>query len=412
MSPQQLRITFVSSYPPRECGIATFTQDLLLHIVHNDLAIKCDVCAIDPSHESHAYGCLSPLLYPRSRVRCTIKDKDPISFFEAARKLNLTNVDVVNIQHEFGLYGGVWGSNILDFMETLDKPIITTLHTVFSDPPKIAQTITKRIYDLSDSIVISANIGKNILNQTYRLDGKKIVVIPHGVPDIPFISTKRPKKQLSLEKQFVLSTFGLIHPAKGVEFVLEALPKIISDNPDIDIRYLVVGETHPNIVKSTGEHYRERLKEMVKDLKLDKNVIFIERYLTNREMIVYFLASDICVLPYLGRDQISSGVLSQAIGCGKTIMSTPFLHAEETLAEGRGALVHFKDSYDIARNASKLIRNSALRREMEIRTYTYGRSITWNEIARKYIELFNNYVTGNQYTKTNLTQDKSDIDVV
>lgn len=197
-----------------------------------------------------------------------------------------------------------------------------------------------------------------------------------------------------------------------MEFVLEALPKIISDNPDIDVRYLVVGETHPNIVKSSGEHYRERLKEMVKDLKLNKNVIFIDRYLTNREMIVYFLASDICILPYLGRDQISSGVLSQAIGCGKTIISTPFLHAEETLAEGRGTLVHFEDSYDIARNVSKLIRNSALRREMEIRTYTYGRSITWNEIARKYIELFNNYVTRNLYTKTNLKQDKSDIDVI
>jgi glycosyltransferase involved in cell wall biosynthesis len=244
------------------------------------------------------------------------------------------------------------------------------------------------------------------------LDRKKIAVIPHGVPDIPFISTKRPKKQLSLEKQFVLSTFGLIHPAKGVEFVLEALPKIMSDNPDIDVRYLIVGETHPNIIKNSGEHYRERLKEMVKDLKLDKNVIFINRYLTNREMIVYFLASDICILPYLGRDQISSGVLSQAIGCGKTIISTPFLHAEETLSEGRGTLVDFKDSYDIARNASKLIRNSALRREMEIRTYTYGRSITWNEIARKYIELFNNYFTRNEYTRTNLTQDKSDIDVI
>jgi len=412
MSPKQLRITFVSSYPPRVCGIATFTQDLLLHIIHNDLAIKCDVCAIDPSQESHTYGCLSPLLYPRSKVRCIIKDKDPISFFEAARKINLTNVDVVNIQHEFGLYGGIWGSNILDFMEALDKPIITTLHTVFSDPPKITQSITKRIYDLSDSVVVSANIGKGILNKTYGLDRKKIVVIPHGVPDIPFISTKRPKKQLSLEKQFVLSTFGLIHPAKGVEFVLEALPKIMSDNPDIDVRYLVVGETHPNIIKSSGERYRERLKEMVRDLKLYKNVIFIDRYLTNREMIVYFLATDICILPYLGRDQISSGVLSQAIGCGKTIISTPFLHAEEALSEERGTLVDFKDSYDIARKASKLIRNSALRQEMEIRTYTYGRSITWNEIARKYIELFNNYVTRNEYTKTNALQDKSDIDVI
>ncbi|HYA61386.1 MAG TPA: glycosyltransferase family 4 protein [Candidatus Acidoferrum sp.] len=412
MSPKELRLTFVSSYPPRECGIATFTQDLLLHIIHNDHAIKCDVYAIDPSHESHIYGCLSPLLYPRSKVHGIIKDKDPISFFEAARKLNLTNVDVVNIQHEFGLYGGIWGSNIIDFMEALDKPIVTTLHTVLSDPPKIAQSITKRIYDLSDSVVVSANIGKDILNKAYGLDSEKIAVIPHGVPDVPFISTNRPKKKLSLEKQFVLSTFGLIHPAKGVEFVLEALPKIISDNPDVDVRYLVVGETHPNIVKRSGEKYREQLKAMVKDLNLDKNVAFIDRYLTNREMIVYFLASDMCILPYLGKDQISSGVLSQAIGCGKTIISTPFLHAEEALSEGRGTLVDFKDSYDIAVNASKLIRDSSLRREMEIKTYTYGRSITWNEIAHKYTELFNTYLMRQEYTKTNLKQDKSDIDVI
>jgi len=210
----------------------------------------------------------------------------------------------------------------------------------------------------------------------------------------------------------VVSTFELIHPAKGVEFVLEALPKIISDNLDIDVRYLVVGETHPNIVKRSGEKYRQRLNTMVKDLKLDKNVTFIDRYLTNRELIAYFLASDICILPYLGKDQISSGVLSQAIGCGKMIISTPFLHAEEALSEGRGTLVDFKDSYDIAVNASKLIRNSALRREMEIRTYAYGRSITWNEIAHKYIELFNTYLIRQEYTKTNLKQDKSDIDVI
>jgi glycosyltransferase involved in cell wall biosynthesis len=413
MSPERLKITFVSSYPPRQCGIATFTQDLLLHLIHNNPAIKCDVYVIDPSHENNAYGCLTPLLYSRSKVHCTIKDKDPISFFEAARKLNLTNVDVVSIQHEFGLYGGIWGSNILDFMEELDKPIITTLHTVLSDPPKIAKSITERLYNLSGRIVVSANIGRDILNQAYGFAKGKIDVIPHGVPDVPFINTKRPKKKLSLENQFVLSTFGLIHPAKGVDYVIEALPKIISDNPDADIRYLVVGETHPNIIKRSGESFREHLKEMVADLKLDKNVIFIDRYLTNRELILYFLATDICILPYLGKDQISSGVLSQAIGCGKMIISTPYLHATEALSDGRGILTDFKDSYDIAQKTSMLIQDGELRRKMEARTYTYGRSITWSEIARRYQKLFEHYLIRQGYPNaTTIKLDKSDIDII
>ncbi len=412
MSPERSHITFVSSYPPRECGIATFTQDLLLHLIRNNPTIKCDVYAIDPSHENNAYGCLSPLLYSRSKVCCVIKDKDPISFFEAARKLNLTSVDVVNIQHEFGLYGGIWGSNILDFMEELHKPIITTFHTVLSDPPEIVKSITEKLYNLSDRVIVSANIGRELLNQTYGLAKKKIDVIPHGVPDVPYISTKRPKKKLSLENQFVLSTFGLLHPAKGVDYVIEALPKIVSDNPDVDIRYLVVGETHPNVIKHSGDSYREHLEEMVTDLKLDKNVIFVNRYLTNRELILYFLATDICILPYLGKDQISSGVLSQAIGCGKTIISTPYLHATEALSEGRGILIDFKDSFDIASKTSMLIQDGTLRKEIETRTYTYARSITWKKVAQQYGQLFENYFVRHGYPNTTFKVDKSDIDVI
>jgi glycosyltransferase involved in cell wall biosynthesis len=412
MSPERSHITFVSSYPPRECGIATFTQDLLLHLIRNNPAIKCDVCAIDPSHENNAYGCLSPLLYSRSKVCCTIKDKDPISFFEAARKLNLMSVDVVNIQHEFGLYGGIWGSNILDFMEEFHKPIITTLHTVLSDPTEIVKSITEKLYNLSDRVIVSANIGRELLNHTYGLAKKKIDVIPHGVPDVPFISTKRPKKKLSLENQFVLSTFGLLHPAKGVDYVIGALPKIISDNPDVDIRYLVVGETHPNVIKHSGDSYREHLEEMVTDLKLDKNVIFVDRYLTNRELILYFLATDICILPYLGKDQISSGVLSQAIGCGKTIISTPYLHATEALSEGRGILIDFKDSFDIASKTSMLIQDGTLRKEIETRIYTYARSITWKKVAQQYGQLFENYFVRHGYPNTTFKADKSDIDII
>ncbi len=408
----RLSVMFVSTYPPRECGIATFTQDLLLNIVSEDPGIKANVCAIDPSKDESAYGCLSPLLYPKSRVSHVIKDTDPISFVEAALRINATRFGVINIQHEYGLYGGNWGSNILEFMEALEKPIITTLHTVLPKPPSEAKAITREIYSLSDSVVVPAHVGADILEDGYGLDHSKITVIPHGVPDVPFISTEQPKKKLGLSRRFVLATFGLLHPAKGIEFVLEALPRVIAANPDKNITDLVVGETHPNIVKNAGERYRERLKDIVTAQKLEANVQFVDRYLTNRNLILHFLATDICVLPYLGRDQISSGVLSQAIGCGKAIISTPYLHAQDALSDERGLLVNFEDAEDLSEKINMLLQNNSLRREMEIRTYMYGRSITWKEVARKYIQLCNSHFLTRPNDRSASESDKSNADVL
>jgi glycosyltransferase involved in cell wall biosynthesis len=232
------------------------------------------------------------------------------------------------------------------------------------------------------------------------------------VPDVPFISTERPKKKLGLSRRFVIGSFGLLHPAKGIEYVLEALPQVIADNPGTDPLYLVVGETHVNIVKNEGERYRERLKKLVIDLDLEHNVKFVDRYLTNRNLILHFLATDICVLPYLARDQIVSGVLSQAVGCGKAIISTPFMHARDALADERGVLLKSGESTEIAEAITMLMRNDRLRREMEIRTYMYGRSITWKEVARRYKELFNAHYVKRGHGKTDAPTYWGDVDAL
>ena len=408
----RLSLTFVSTFPPRECGIATFTQDLLFNLINENPDIRANVCAIDGNKDSSAYGCLSPLIYPKSRVAYIIRDTDQISFVEAAHKINASRSDVVNIQHEYGLYGGSWGRYILDFMDVLEKPIVTTFHTVLPTPPEEAKAVTREIYRLSSSVVVPGHVGVDILKKAFGLGPEKVQVIPHGVPDVPFISSERPKKKLGLSRRFVLGSFGLLHPAKGIEYVLEALPEVIADNIEKDILYLIVGQTHPNIVKNEGERYRDRLKELVKDLDLDNNVKFVDQYLTNRNLILHFLASDICVLPYLARDQIVSGVLSQAVGCGKAIIATPYMHAREALADERGVILNSGESTEIAEAITMLIRNDSLRREMEIRTYMYGRSITWKEVAKRYRELFNSHRVKRGYGKADVPTYRGDIDAL
>ena len=408
----RLGLTFVSTFPPRECGIATFTQDLLFNLINENPDIKANVCAIDGNKDSSAYGCLSPLIYPKSRVAYVIKDTDQISFVEAAHKINASRADVVNIQHEYGLYGGSWGRYILDFMEVLEKPIVTTLHTVLPAPPEEAKAVTREIYRLSANMVVPGHAGVDILRNAFDLGPEKVTVIPHGVPDVPFISTERPKKKLGLSRRFVIGSFGLLHPAKGVEFVLEALPQVIADNPEMNVLYMVVGETHPNVVKNEGESYRARLKEIATSLDLEHNVKFVDRYLTNRNLILHFLATDICVLPYIARDQIVSGVLSQAVGCGKAIIATPYLHALDALADERGLILKSGTSPEIAEAITMLMRNDRLRKEMEIRTYMYGRSITWKEVAKRYKELFMTHYVKREYSKTDFATYKRDADAL
>ncbi len=324
-----------------------------------------------------------------SKTFNVIKDCNPDSFISAAQKINDSKIDVVNIQHEFGLYrGGDFGQYILEFLRTLRKPVVTTFHTVLPDPPSGMKKVVREIYELSDRITVSAQAGVNILRDTFRLDKSKLTIIPHGVPDVPFVKTEWAKRYLGLSGKFVIGSYGLINPDMGIEYVLEALPSVIERHPDKQVVYMIVGELHPGLDQRLREAYRDKLETLVKDLDLERNVLLVDRYLSNREMIMHFLATDVCAVANMNANQISSGVLSQAIGCGKSIVATRFAHAAEALANGRGVFVNFGDAGDIADKLNDLVGDETLRAQISRDAYLYGRSMTWDKIARKYVDIF------------------------
>ena len=377
-------MNFVSSFPPRQCGIATFTRDLADSISKVSSNVFWNVSAIEQCKKN----LLTTTRYPVSKIFHIIKDCDISTYLQAAHKINSSKIDVVNIQHEFGLYKGDYGDYIISFLKRLQKPVVTTFHTVLPDPPYAMKNIVKYICDLSDRVVVSANVGVNILKSTFHIPLTKLTVIPHGVPDVPFIDTERPKKHIGLPDKFIIGSYGLINPDKGIEYVLEAMPQIIDDNPDKDIIYMIVGAFHPALEKSAREGYRQLLRDVVKELGLKKHVKFVEKYLSNKDMILHFLATDICAITNMNYKQISSGVLSQAIGCGKPIVATKFMHAREALADGKGLLVDFSNADDLSNKLSFLVQHDSLRKNMALKTYCYGRTITWSEVAKMYINVF------------------------
>ncbi len=323
-----------------------------------------------------------------SKTFDVIKDCNPDSYIAAARKINDSKIDVVNIQHEFGLYRGDFGSYVLEFLRELRKPVVTTFHTVLPDPPSGMKKVVREIYELSDRITVSAQTGINLLRDTFGLDKRKLTIIPHGVPDVPFVKTEWAKRYLGLSNKFVIGSYGLINPDKGIEYVLEALPSVIERNPGKQIVYMIVGELHPGLDQRLRESYRDKLETLVRELDLVRNVLFVDRYLSNREMIMHFLATDVCAVTNMNANQVSSGVLSQAIGCGKSIVATRFAHAAEALSNGRGLFVDFGDATDIANKLNELVSDETLRAQISRDAYLYGRSMTWDKIARKYVDIF------------------------
>jgi glycosyltransferase involved in cell wall biosynthesis len=394
-------LNFVSSFPPRECGIATFTNDLTASISNVADSITWNVNVVQECknlflsnaslREQVAQLSKKEFVLSKRFISKTfnvIKDCDVKSYIAAADKINSSKIDVINIQHEFGLYKGDFGSYILEFMRRVRKPIVTTLHTILPNPPPGMRDVVKDIYALSDGVVTSAYAGIELLNNTYGLDKKKLTLIPHGVPAVPFIDTTLPKKRLGLSGKFVIASYGLINPDKGIETVIEALPSIIDANPHKDITYMVVGDPHPALDEKVRERYKAKLDSLVKSLGLANNVVFVQRYLPNREMIAYFLATDICAVTNTNPNQISSGVLSQAIGCGKSIVATEFTHAAEVLSQGRGMLVRFGYPEDVAEKINLLVGDNELRNAMSRQVYEYAQSITWDRIARRYLGIF------------------------
>ena len=369
------RVAYLSTYPPRECGIATFTKDLL--DAANELnALKPPaVIALNEKETIYNYD---------KRVKWQIERDCVDDYVQAARFANSSDVDLVNIQHEFGLFGGEYGDYINHFLDNVEKPVVTTLHTVQPNFDPKAKAVLRRIAAKSASIVVIARLAIELLEKQ-GIVCKKVAVIPHGCPDIPFVPSEIVKASLGLKDRFVLSTFGLISRGKGIEYAIRALPYVINKEPRII--YLIIGETHPEVRKTEGENYRKKLMRLVEELHLEKHVRFHNRFLTKRELIKYLQATDVYLTPYTSPNQISSGPLVYALGTGRAVISTPYLHAQEVLAGGQGLFCKFKDANSVAACIEKLL-DENLRRDMQRKAYKYSRKFVWSNVAKEYLKLF------------------------
>lgn len=369
-------IAFLSTYTPRECGIATFTKDLVDAVDRLGEFRPTKVIAVNERETIYHYD---------KRVKRQIGQDSAEDYIQAARYVNSSKVDLVNIQHEFGIFGGEWGKYIISFLENVQKPVVTTLHTVQQDFELKAQAILKDITSRSASVIVMAQAALDIL-QKYGGPNEKIHVIQHGCPDIPFVPSETVKLYLGLKGKTVLSTFGLINRGKGIEYAIRALSSIVDKRPNI--LYLIIGETHPEVRKNEGERYRMKLIKLVDNLGLMKYVRFHNRFLPKRELIKYLQATDIYLLPYISPNQISSGTLVYALGAGRAVISTPYLHAKEVLAEGRGLFCKFKNPASIAEGIDKLLADERLRSDMEKKAYKYSRNFVWSSVAKKYASVF------------------------
>ncbi|HEY7122740.1 MAG TPA: glycosyltransferase family 4 protein [Ktedonobacterales bacterium] len=372
-------LAFLASFPPRACGIATFTADLADAVDSaSPLSPRSQVIAINADGNHYAYG---------ARVRWVLERDDLQSYRRIAQSINLSRVQLVSVQHEYGLFGGEYGDYLLTFLQALEKPAVLTMHTVLERPDPRMRRITEQLAAAASAVVVLAERARMILSEDYpAVDLEKVQFIPHGTPSVDYEPPTRAKKALGLEGRTVLSTFGLLGPDKGIEYAIEALPAVVRRHPDV--LYLVLGETHPELRKQKGEAYREFLQERVAKLGLESHVYFNQRYLEKREIVQYLQATDAYVIPYLNPYQIASGTLSYAVASGKAVVSTPFVHAQELLSEGRGMLARFRDSESLAVAINALLDNPDLRAQMEKAAYSYGLRMHWPAVGKAYCRLF------------------------
>lgn len=371
-------IAFVSDYIPRRCGIATFTHDLCEAVARQG-GKKCDVFTVAMNDVPEGYP------YPE-RVRFEVRQSIQSDYRLAAEYLNIQQTSAVCLQHEYGIYGGTCGSHILGLLRRLRRPLVTTLHTVLKNPTDEQRLVMKEIGKLSSRLVVMSNIAHSMLNEVYGVPREKIVTIPHGIPDVPFVDPNFHKDQFGVEGRTVLLTFGLLSPGKGIEYVIEALPDIVKKHPDVV--YMLLGATHPHVKRESGEEYRNGLHRRVSELGLTDHVMFINRFVELKELCEYLGAADIYVTPYLQENQITSGTLAYAMGAGKATVSTPYWYATEMLADGRGRLVPFRDAKAIANQVNNLLDNPVELTAMRKRAYTYCRQTTWKRVAQEYLDLF------------------------
>ena len=374
---QPKRIAFLGDYLPRLCVIATFTKDLCEAVAGSAPESDCFVAAVNDRKEGYAYP---------DRVRYELQENELDSYRRTADLLNFNNAEILSVQHEFGIYGGPAGSHLLALLKEVRMPVVTTLHTILQNPDPAQRKVMDGLVRLSDRLVVMAQKGVDILREVYDVPAAKIDLIWHGIPDLPFINSSQPKVQFGVEGKEVLLTFGLIGPGKGIEHVIKALPEIVSKHPNVI--YLILGATHPNLLEREGERYRMSLERLAADLGMEKHIIFHNRFVSLDDLIEFIGATDIYLTPYLNEAQITSGTLACVFGAGNAVVSTPYWHARELLADDRGVLVPFSDSGAIASGVCALLEDPPRLDKIRRDAYALGREMIWPAVAERYLECF------------------------
>lgn len=370
-------IVLIGNYLPRRCGIATFTTHLFESIAKHVTNTGCWVVAMNDQPEGYSYP---------PPVRLQINQDQLNEYSLTADQLNLNHVGVVCVQHEYGIFGGERGSFIIELLSDLKMPIVTTLHTLLKDPTDRERDIIMQLAELSDRLVVMSERSVIFLRDIYKVEAEKIVLIHHGIPDVPLVQSSTYKGKFGVSEKKVLLTFGLLSPGKGIETVIDALPEIVKIHPDVI--YMVVGATHPHHRAEQGEDYRISLHFRAKTLGVEGHVVFHDNFVADEDLLAFIGAADIYVTPYLNEAQIISGTLAYALGMGKAVISTPFLHAQELLADGRGSLFPFRDHVRLASEVIDLLDHPDKLRAIQHKAYDYGRQMIWSHVGRRYIEVF------------------------
>jgi glycosyltransferase involved in cell wall biosynthesis len=371
------RLAFVGNSLPRRCGIATFTTDLQTAVDVLSPVSRATLVAMTDGDRNYEYP---------PAVEFQIRDGNADDYDRAADFLNKRGCEVVSLQHEFGIFGGDAGEHILRLLRRLKMPVVSTLHTVLATPNAAERRVLREIVDLSAGVVVMAEKARGLLEAQYEVAGRKIDFIPHGIPDSPLVSPVAAKRRRGFAGRPVLLTFGLLSPNKGVEIMIDAMPAVLAARPDAV--YVVLGATHPALIRSDGEGYRDRLKERVRALGIERSVVFLDQFVDQATLIDFITMCDVYVTPYLSEAQMTSGTLAYSFGLGKAVVSTPYWHAQELLCDGRGVLVPFADSGALGAAVSGLLTDDARRNVMSAQAYTYSRSMTWSATAQRYVAAF------------------------